>query len=323
MAGLFQVLWGQPDGTFQPAEALNVSDGEPLIIPPGDDAEQYGGTSLENICTRPTAVDWDADGDLDLVVGNFGGSFYVFYGEGEGVFQPQPESILLGDEMLKIAGHHSDPFIVDWDNDGDLDLLSGSSNGGVQWAENVADAGEIPELEAFEPLIPAEPRVASNNLLDEDDLEGPKTSTRIWVDDVNDDGKLDLLVGDSVTLVSPANGLSVAEYEEKFAEWNKKVQEVSTRMTELMEAAQEEQEQTAAEQTVEDDPNAEAEGADGSAVGKWLLSVLGMDDTAAQDEPPEVSELQQAQQEISTLYGERSEFMDSRSTGFVWLYLQK
>ena len=36
---------------------------------------------------------------------------------------------------------------------------------------------------------------------------------------MNGDGKLDLLVGDSVTLVSPAKGLSEEEFKKKFAEW--------------------------------------------------------------------------------------------------------
>ena len=76
----------------------------------------------ENICTRPFAVDWDGDGHLDLVVGNFAGTFYWFKGEGKGKFQPKPEMIKAGDEPLKIPGHHSDPFVIDWDGDGDLDL---------------------------------------------------------------------------------------------------------------------------------------------------------------------------------------------------------
>ena len=33
MAGLFQVLWGKADRTFQPAEALKGTDDEPLLIP--------------------------------------------------------------------------------------------------------------------------------------------------------------------------------------------------------------------------------------------------------------------------------------------------
>jgi hypothetical protein len=36
---------------------------------------------------------------------------------------------------------------------------------------------------------------------------------------VNSDGRLDLLVGDSVTLISPAKGLSAEEFKKKFADW--------------------------------------------------------------------------------------------------------
>src|SRR6516165_11243051 len=141
MAGLFQVLYGKADGTFRKAEVLKGTDGEPLIIPL-DDPKQI----VENICTRPFAVDWDGDGHLDLVVGNFAGSFYWFPGEGKGQFRPKPEAIQVGGKPLKIDGHHSDPFAIDWDGDGDLDLVSGSASGGVQWSENVAGAGKLPEL---------------------------------------------------------------------------------------------------------------------------------------------------------------------------------
>ena len=117
MAGLFQVLYGQQDGGFKQAAVLNGTDDKPLIIPV-EGREQM----TLNICTRPTAVDWDSDGDLDLVVGNFAGSFYLFTGEGKGKFGPVPQQIMSGDSPLKIQGVHSDPFLVDWDQDGDLDL---------------------------------------------------------------------------------------------------------------------------------------------------------------------------------------------------------
>src|SRR5262245_62546035 len=140
MAGLFQVLYGNSDGTFRKAEVLKGTDDEPLIIPIKGEEQM-----VENICTRPFAVDWDGDGHLDLVVGNFSGTFYWFKGEGKGKFQPKPEMIMCGKEPLRINGHHSDPFVVDWDGDGDLDILSGSTNGGVQWAENTAGKGKPPE----------------------------------------------------------------------------------------------------------------------------------------------------------------------------------
>lgn len=225
MAGLFQVLYGNPDGTFRKAEVLKGTDGEPLIIP--HDRQ----TLVEGICTRPFAVDWDGDGHLDLVVGNFAGTFYWFRGEGKGAFQPKPEVIKTGDEPLRIEGHHSDPFAIDWDGDGDLDLVSGSSDGGVQWAENVAEKGKFPKLRSFRTLIEPGRAVEDGELVNDDELTGPTTSTRVWVADVNGDGKLDVLVGDSVTLVAPAKGLSADEFKKKFAEWKTAFESASNELS--------------------------------------------------------------------------------------------
>ena len=228
MAGLFQVLYGTPDKAFRKAEVLNGTDGQPLIIPIANKEEQQ----TENICTRPFAADWDADSHLDLVVGNFSGTLYWFKGGGQGKFRPKPQPIKAGDgSPLKINGAHSDPFVVDWDSDGDLDLLSGSDQGGVQLAENTAGKGKPPTLGPFKWLIESGKGVEYGQPLEEKDLKGPTTSTRVWADDVNNDGKLDLLVGDSVTLVSPAEGLSKAEFKKKFDEWQAAVQKVSTELS--------------------------------------------------------------------------------------------
>jgi hypothetical protein len=231
MAGLFQVFYGQPDGTFRKAETLKGTDGEPLIIPPKDRKH-----STENICTRPFAVDWDGDGRLDLVVGNFAGTFYWFKGEGKDKFRPKPEIITSGGKPLRIEGYHgiegyhSDPFVIDWDGDGALDLLSGTCNGGVLWAKNRAGKGKPPELGPFEWLIKPGPHLERGQLLSEIDLTGPTASTRIWVADVNGDGKLDLLVGDSVDLVASVKHLSPEEFKKKFDAWLKAYKKVSMEM---------------------------------------------------------------------------------------------
>jgi hypothetical protein len=217
MAGLFQVLWGKRDGTFKQAEVLNGDDGKSLIIP------VEGRDWIENICTRPFAVDWDGDGQLDLVVGNFAGTFYVFKGEGKGKFVPQPQEIKVGGAPLRIEGNHSDPFVVDWDGDGDLDLVSGSSEGGVSWAENRAGPGKCPELVRFQAIIEPGPQVEFGHIVREMDLKEPLTCTRVWVDDVNNDGKLDVLVGDLAVLVSPVGDITESEFQKKFAAWREAV----------------------------------------------------------------------------------------------------
>jgi hypothetical protein len=165
-------------------------------------------------------------------VGNFSGTFYWFKGEGKGKFRPKPEMIKSDGKPLRIEGHHSDPFVIDWDGDGALDLISGSSNGGVQWAKNRAGKGKPPELGPFEWLIkpPGRP-IEYGQLLSEEELTGPTTSTRVWVADVNGDGKLDLLVGDSVTLIAPAKGLSAKEFKKKFAAWQEAVDKVSKELS--------------------------------------------------------------------------------------------
>ena len=98
MAGLFQVLWGKPDGTFQAAEALKGTDDKPLVIPLGTDKNAV----VDVICTRPMAVDWDGDGNLDLITGNFAGTFYLFMGEGKGRFKPKGELVTSENGQLKI-----------------------------------------------------------------------------------------------------------------------------------------------------------------------------------------------------------------------------
>ncbi len=227
MAGLFQVLWGTEAGTFKKAKALKGTDGKPLILELTKPRRIWGfkisnddNALLDKICTRPTAVDLNGDGKLDIVSGNFAGSFAVFAGEGKGRFAPKPTMLTANGTRIRVNGH-SDPFFVDWDADGDLDLISGSGQGGVFLCTNHGSAKQ-PKFSQPTALVPAVGYAHGETRLGDAHLSGPQSATRVWVDDINGDGKLDFLVGDSVTLKYAAQGLDKDTVLAKLAAWVKK-----------------------------------------------------------------------------------------------------
>lgn len=228
MAGLFQVLYGQEGGGFQKAKALHGSDGEPLILP-GDKEEHV----TDMICTRPFACDLDGDGKLDIVAGNFSGTFGFFKGEGDGKFAAKSTWLQANGKNLEVA-MHSDPFLIDWDGDGDLDLLSGSAQGGAFLFLNKGSS-TAPEFGASITLL--EP-VGHGGMVHGGEVPFgdahmvcPSSATRVWADDVDGDGKLDLLIGDQTLLRLPVKGVDEQTARTKLAAWEKK-------QTELFQSAQ-------------------------------------------------------------------------------------
>lgn len=119
------------------------SDGAPLTM------------DLEMIV--PVAFDWDKDGDLDLIVGDEDGRVALV----ENVTAPSPSAprflapryFQQEAETLK-CGALATPCGFDWDNDGDIDIVSGNTAGYFEFFENLSGPKvEFPKWAAPQKLV--------------------------------------------------------------------------------------------------------------------------------------------------------------------------
>ena len=142
-------------------------------------------------------ADLDGDGDQDLLIGDTSG--VVFWARNGGTRTAprfdKREPLRVGSEPLKVS-HKSDAIAVDWDGDGLLDLLVGDEAADVSFFAGRKDGNYEPGVSLFSRL-PVDPKdgYSSAKKKLEPHRVIPGFRLRLATADWNDDGKLDLVIG--------------------------------------------------------------------------------------------------------------------------------
>ena len=149
----------------------------------------------------PVAIDWDGDGDHDLIVGDEDGRVALV--ENTGAFEEHvpvfkaPRYFQQEAADLK-CGALASPVGVDWDGDGDQDLVSGSTAGYVTFFENLSGAGVVPPRWAAPRRLKADGKTIRLQAGPNGSIQGPAEAkwgyTTLSAADWDGDRKPDLVV---------------------------------------------------------------------------------------------------------------------------------
>jgi hypothetical protein len=190
----------EADGTFAAAEVLEDKHGQTQM------ARLTNGRATRPYNVTAFAVDWDADGDLDLLLGR--APLCLVLNEGTATAPSFGETRLLECDGKPILEGLGSPQMADWDGDGLDDLIAGLKSN-IVWYRNIGTR--------------ANPQFASPQLLVARTVDYPVDAVpdkypgafhAFCVTDFNADGRLDLLVGDRFRRTTEADDQRQPQSEE-------------------------------------------------------------------------------------------------------------
>lgn len=142
----------------------------------------------------PRVVYWDADERKDLLVGLADGTVKILLNTGtesEPVFVGESGILAWWNTYRLDVGEEATPALLDWDNDGRIDLVAGALDGKIHLYINCGCGGAIPP--SFFTSWPSGELVQDNG----EDLIVPSEGSSPVVLDIDGDGKKDLLTGNT------------------------------------------------------------------------------------------------------------------------------
>lgn len=113
-------------------------------------------TTVSRSTIRPSAIDWDKDGNIDILAGDEDGKVSLIKNNGklvDGVPEFLPPRFFQQEARYVDFGALSAPRVVDWDGDGLTDIVSGNGVGNIGFIRNLGgsppswDAPKLLEVE--------------------------------------------------------------------------------------------------------------------------------------------------------------------------------